>query len=516
MTPVTDPGLLAELEGQPARKPVTDPALLAQLEAGPNVGEDVAKSAGVGVAKGTIGLAGSGGDIRELMGKAISKGAGLVGYEVSPESAARGVGSATRTMLPWLSGPTSGQLQKNIESITGEFRKPETVYGEYAQTAGEFLPAVAAGPGGVARRAVTQALVPAATSETAGQTFKGTAAEPFARVVGALAGGVGAGRIAQGRLPDRAVTPAQIEARAATGYRSPEVGTLIFRPEAVDDLSSSITAALRRGKANDRLAPTTNALVDEMRTPVNGVWHTYEDLQTMREMFQKQAANFANPQEQRAASIAVDRLTRYIDNIPQRDLVAGQAEQASATLQRARGDYASAKTAERVVEKLRNAELQASSAHSGGNIDNATRQKLRTLLTSRKQSRGLTEDELASIEGAVRGSPVGNALRAGGKALGGGGGLGALASSFVGGSTFGPLGMAAPAAGYALKRAGDALTRREADRIVAAILARAPSGASQAGMNAVARALAQRGLTPLQIGAVAGGLASLPGNRESQ
>lgn len=476
---------------------------------------DVAKSGGIGVVKGGLGLAGLPGDVGSL----ISAGADKLGI---PQGVKSAVSTAVRG-LPGVGamalGPTSQQLRGGLEGVTGPLYEPKTTAGEYAQTAGEFLPAALAGPGGIARKAVTQALIPAAVSETAGQATKGTAAEPYARVLGGLAGGAAAGRVAQRGLPEARVTPAQVEQRSAAGYQSPEVGTLIFQPQAVDDLATNISGALRRSKSNDRLAPATNALVDDLRTPVNGIWHTYEDLQTTREQLQKQAGNFANPQESRAATVALRQLDNYIDNIPQRDLLAGQGARASATLQRSRADYAAAKSAERVEEKIRNADLQAASTYSGGNVNNATRQKLRTLLTSRKQRRGLNDDELALIEANVRGSPTGNVARALGKFLGGGGGMQAFNAASVGGGTGaflgGPIGamigVAAPiAAGQASRRVGDALTRRRANQIVQAILARAPSGPGQARANRIARALAQRGLTPLQAGAAGGGLAGLP------
>jgi hypothetical protein len=69
--PVTDPALLAELNGGP--KAVTDPALLAQLEApmsGADIAKDVAASSGIGLVKGGIGLAGLPGDVRSLASKA--------------------------------------------------------------------------------------------------------------------------------------------------------------------------------------------------------------------------------------------------------------------------------------------------------------------------------------------------------------------------------------------------------------------------------------------------------------
>lgn len=166
----------------------------AEFRAAPQAGvaEDVAKSAGIGVVKGAIGTVSAAGDVRDL----ASAGMDYVGEKagVSPERMAqvKGVISKVAPMLPGgrvvMDAPTSRGIQSKIEETTGEFYKPKTTAGEYAQTAGEFLPAAVGGPGGLIARALRVA-IPAATSETAGQLTKGSAAEPVARFLGALAGG---------------------------------------------------------------------------------------------------------------------------------------------------------------------------------------------------------------------------------------------------------------------------------------------------------------------------------------
>jgi hypothetical protein len=143
----------------------------------PSTTEDVAKSAGIGLAKGAIGMAGAPGDLSNLLAKG-SKAAGdyvggMFGAAPSPEP--------TGPLLP-----TSGGIQKAVESQTGDFYKPKTTAGEYAQTAGEFAPGLMGGEGSLLARGLTRVAIPAATSETAGQVTKGTDAEPWARVAGGL------------------------------------------------------------------------------------------------------------------------------------------------------------------------------------------------------------------------------------------------------------------------------------------------------------------------------------------
>jgi hypothetical protein len=282
---------------------------------------------------------------------------------------------------------------------------------------------VIGGPGSLATRGVTRAVIPALGSEGAGKLAEGTAAEPYAKVAGAIAGSILGHKIASpATLANARPTTEQVIQAGSQGYKEPAIAAVSFKPNVVESLSNTISSTLDRAKLNDRLAPQTRSIVEEMKTPI-GQAHTIEDLETARQLLGKVAGNFTNPVEQGAASKAIELVDKYMARMPQTHLATGDAAAANEALTTARANYAAGKTAERVGEKLNNAELQAASAHSGGNIDNATRQKLRPLLTSDKQGRGLTDAELGLIENSVRGSTLGNALRVAGKFLGGGGGL---------------------------------------------------------------------------------------------
>lgn len=159
---------------------------------------DVAKSAGIGLVQGGLGLATLPGNLEALGRAGINAGARLVGVEapVNPD-----------TFLP-----NYNDAKKRVEGYTGKFYEPKTTVGKYARTIGEFAPG-AIGGGGLAARAARVAL-PAVGSETAGQLTEGTAAEPFARVAGAIAGG---------RVPNvaaRMATPAPADAGRAAAVQT--------------------------------------------------------------------------------------------------------------------------------------------------------------------------------------------------------------------------------------------------------------------------------------------------------
>jgi polyhydroxyalkanoate synthesis regulator phasin len=136
--------------------------------------EDVAKSAGIGLVQGGLGLASMPGNLEALGRAGINYGAGALGYKgnvVDPE-----------TVIP-----DYNDYKQAVEGFTGEFYEPKTTVGQYARTIGEFAPAAVGGPGGLAARAARVA-APAVASEGAGQIAEGTGYEGAARVAGAVAG----------------------------------------------------------------------------------------------------------------------------------------------------------------------------------------------------------------------------------------------------------------------------------------------------------------------------------------
>lgn len=156
----------------------------------PSIAVDIAKSGGVGLAKGGIGIAGAAGDARHLVSAATDYLGGKFGASPEAVQSFKNKAYDVAQHMPLTSilsnAPASGDIQKGIEGVTGEFYKPKTVAGEYAQTTGEFAPGLLGGGEGLLAKLATRVALPAALSETAGQVTKGTEAEPYARIAGAL------------------------------------------------------------------------------------------------------------------------------------------------------------------------------------------------------------------------------------------------------------------------------------------------------------------------------------------
>lgn len=169
------------------RAEAQQPAPSADPADGPSMLGDIVQSAGAGLRRGVESLVGMAGDANRMQGDFAGWVAGKLG--ASPETQET-VNSIARRVSSTAIAPTTADIQSRTNPIIGEPYEPQTTPGEYARTIGEFAPVAAAGPGNLGRRAVVQALLPALGSETAGQVTEGSAVEPYARIAGALAGGM--------------------------------------------------------------------------------------------------------------------------------------------------------------------------------------------------------------------------------------------------------------------------------------------------------------------------------------
>jgi hypothetical protein len=193
---VSDEELLNATQAPQVAKPSgpSDEELLTaagQPPARPSIPEDMAKSFGSGLVRGSASLV-------DLPSDVVQGGMHMVeratGYDI-PEWVERGSvaflpGGANRA----ISGESSKEaLTRELPSVMGY--KPKTTPGRYAGTVGEFVPGAVAGPGGIARNIITGGILPALGSEFLGQTFEGSSnkyVEPAARLAGAILGGLGA------------------------------------------------------------------------------------------------------------------------------------------------------------------------------------------------------------------------------------------------------------------------------------------------------------------------------------
>ncbi len=454
----------------------------------PVTAKGLAKAGGVGLGEGAISLLGAPADLTDLASRGLDYVAGTKTHD---------------TIAPYTKMLGSENIKKKIEGVTGEFYKPQNYSEEIANTAGQFAPLAATGPGGLGRRLLTNVVAPTVGTEAAGALTKGTEAEPYARAAGAILGGAGASRL--GRAADaRAVANAtptvdELKQAARAQYQHPEVDALRIQPSATSRLADTITQDLQHGRNSGFRATNEPAVfnaVEELRLPQQRA-ATVADVDSVRQVLgnlskERDAAGQFTRQAV-AARRAIDHIDNFLPTLRQGDLLAGNAQNATRILDLARQNWGAAKRAELVQTTRGNAEINAASSHSGANIQNATKQAFKPLLKNNAaKTAGWNEAERAALNRVVRGTWTGHTARAAGNLLGGGGGLGMLAGGAAGYEAGGiPGAIATGLAGRGLKMAGNRSTANAVNRLDQTLRSRAP-----------ASVLAQQFNTPQAIAAL--------------
>jgi hypothetical protein len=303
---------------QQAKKPKWADDPVVEQSPGMSWGEtaaDVASSFGTGIVRGAAGLAGLPADIgRGLAGLAIRGGGYLVGADqakLEEEIARANAAMSGSTLAP----PTSAEITRGIESITGPLYTPRGTAGEFAETVGEFVPSALAGPGGVVRKAA-MAVVPGVMSEAAGQAAEGTAYEPAARIAGGIVGGVaaagrgsGAAKVMQEAAPDLAA----VNARKTSLYRQLENSGITFDGYDYANFANRITQRLQREAFDPDLQPKTAVLLRRIND-LSGRSPTFQELDNLRKMTGNVLRGGGEPSDLQFASKIMGEIDNFFDS----------------------------------------------------------------------------------------------------------------------------------------------------------------------------------------------------------
>jgi hypothetical protein len=272
-------------------------------------------------------------------------------------------------------------------------------------------------------------------------------------------------------------TAEELKSAASQGYDTARGLGVEIKPEAVAGTAQTLAQNLEKDGINAKLAPKTFGIISELAAPPAGSIATSANIETARRSLGHAAQDFLNPTEKMAASRAIQHLDDYLGNIPAADVLAGDAAKASKIIAEARANYAASKRSDQITGELEIADRNAAAANSGQNIGNSVRQRFNSILKSDKKTSGFTDEEIAQMERAVRGTSLGNATRVGGNLLGGGGGLGAAVTAGIGGAAtahMGGIGALAPIVGYGLKKFSNASVERQVQKLDEMTRSRAP------------------------------------------
>jgi hypothetical protein len=228
----------------------------------PAVLPDVAKSAGIGLAKGAVGIPGLPGDVQALARHfSPAEYLGNKFAEHFPEAAQwlKEQGEENRRRYGNLMErgdlgpggvtlPSSGDIQSAIENkVTGSWYEPQTPSGERAKTIASFVPqALATGGESVIPNLVKGAILPGAASQAAGEATQGTWMETPARILGAIGGA----------LTGHGVQTGVNAARTAGAARSTagDVGQLIGDPNITGGAVSRMAKDVRADELTPQMA----------------------------------------------------------------------------------------------------------------------------------------------------------------------------------------------------------------------------------------------------------------------
>jgi hypothetical protein len=279
--------------------------------------------------------------------------------------------------------------------------------------------------------------------------------------------------------------PAPTEEMLATatnsGYDAARNSPVTLKADAVKNLAADIQADLVKQGRLERFAPDTHGVLNDLQAAPADAVATGGNLISAREALREASRNFTNPREKSAAEIAIRKLDGFIENPPNEAVLAGTPSEFAKTASDARGNFAALRRSELLSQALEYADQNAAKANSGANVGNAERNKLAQIYQSDKKSAGFSADELAQTDRIIRGTPLANAARTAGNALGGGGGLGAAVTAGLGGAAtahLGGIGAAAPLVGYGLKKFSDSIGKKEISRLQEMVRKRSPLGES--------------------------------------
>jgi hypothetical protein len=255
-----------------------------------------------------------------------------------------------------------------------------------------------------------------------------------------------------------------------------------YSAAAVRDMAQGIRSELERDGLRAELAPTSFSLLSKWDNPPEGAIATGADLIAARRSFGEAAKNYANPTDQMVARRILEGLDRFIES-PGDAVLSGPAEGVSAALKRANANYSAGKRSDRLTGVGDKAERRAEASNSGHNIDNTIRQRIASLLEKPKETAGFKQSEIAALEQLSRGTVARNRLRDVGNFLGGGGGLGAMLTTSIGGATGaaaggimgGGIGAAIPlATGVSARALANIITKHGLSKIDKATRKRSP------------------------------------------
>jgi hypothetical protein len=287
-----------------------------------------------------------------------------------------------------------------------------------------------------------------------------------------------------GRIATTAAVPTAMEIKAAAdaGYAAARSAQMTIPASTIATTAQDLQLHLQDNFGLiPKTAPKTFDVLDQLAKPPQGAQANYIGLDAARRQLNAiKTSPSMGDSDSFAAGKVISQLDDFINTI-------------SPDAATARANYAAAQRSNELTGALspavtgiqERAEAAAAASGSGKNLDNALRQRVKTFMQSEDNVRGFSDEERAALNDFVAHPGfTANALRMVSNVLGGGGGLGRLASGTAGAYLGGQLGLgevgvalgagALPTLGAGLKAGENALARRGLSNIDEMIRSRSP------------------------------------------
>lgn len=260
---------------------------------------------------------------------------------------------------------------------------------------------------------------------------------------------------------------AALDAVKTAAYAHADQLGVVYSHTGYDKLVNDLGADALKDNINPKLHPAAFETLDQMARKPPGYAPTLTQLDQLRQQVSRDVMT-KDPGERHFGMQMIEGIDGFIDNAKNAHVAAGSGPDAAAAITAARAANAILRKTQTVHSLIQNAELQAGSTNSGGNINNAIRQQFKTLLKvdnrgmSKAQKQGFTPAEIHQMANITLGGTKENAMRFLGNLLK----PNAITAGpwALGIAAFPPL-AALPAGGMLLKRLADTGTTGKAAKL---------------------------------------------------
>lgn len=403
--------------------------------------------------------------------------------------------SAPNTSTMFAVSPMEAELERTapermraIEAAKKSMYAPQGRAGRFGEAVGEGLgnPASYLGPGTLGLK-LGGSVLSSLGGEAGGQLAEDTKFEAPAKIIGSLAGGTAAVKAFAPSASKAAVpTYRELKDAATADYNAARNSGLELRPQGVASFASKVGQDLSGpnygftgGQFGD--APKTFSVLDTLQKPPVGSTVTASNIDAIRKnlgRLSRETVEGKPTPDAAAASVALQRLNEYAENIPQNHILAGDPSEYVRATKQGNANYSAAQRVRNFDVRLTKAE-NATDRQVAGSLDSQIKTKVGSMLDNPQKMRGLTQAEKDQIQLINSGSLVSNTLRQLGR---GGAGvvpagfhavIGAPMAAATGGASMVPQALLA-AGLYGARKGAEKMTVSRANKLADMLAKRSP------------------------------------------